>query len=173
MLRMVTSGKPFDADAAVHPVGGFFAVFVHAVQRVEHRGHHRHRAQPRIVQDFVVKLLVGGAAVNGERDRNHFRLLVELAHDAGVAILHEAPTVSVVFTILKAFSGEGSVASTSPCSWAGRPMPNCSSGWPQASKPLRIDVSHGASGGNVHIAAHQNGAYGGAGLRAAPAAWRR
>ncbi len=57
-------GISVHADPAVHAVGRVFAVLVHSVQRVEHRGHHGHRTQVGVVQHFVVKLLVRRPAMD-------------------------------------------------------------------------------------------------------------
>ena len=70
-------------------IGRVLAVLVHALERVEHRGHHRRRRDLGVVQHFVMELLGMRDAVEGQRDRNHLRLAVEASHDSGVAVLHE------------------------------------------------------------------------------------
>ena len=44
-------------DVSRQPVGRVLAVLVHALQRVEHRGHHRRGRDLGVVQHLVVKLL--------------------------------------------------------------------------------------------------------------------
>ena len=78
----------------------------------------------------------------------------------------------MVLTILKEFAGEGSVASTVALVMGMSTLPDCSSGCPQASRCVSSMIGHGASAGNVHVAAHQDRADGGARLRAAQAASR-
>src|SRR5581483_8829485 len=53
-----------DPYRAVHAVGGFLAVLINAVQRVENRGHHCHRAEPRVVEDLVMKFFRGRSTMD-------------------------------------------------------------------------------------------------------------
>jgi len=78
--------------------------------------------------------------LNAQGDRNHFRLPVEHAHDSGVAILHNVPTGSVVFTILKALRGEGSVAKTSALFMGRSTEPNWQQRMSAGQQALWIDV---------------------------------
>src|SRR6202035_1830675 len=79
-----------DADASAHAISNFFPVIIHAVERVKNRCHHGHRTQACIIQNFIMKLPALGSAINVECDRNHVRLLAELAHDSCVAVLYES-----------------------------------------------------------------------------------
>ena len=82
-------GKSLHVDAAVQAVSDLLAIFVHAVQGVEHRGHDGYGAQARIVEHLEMEFLGPGIAMNPQRDRNQLGLFVEDAKNAGMAILHE------------------------------------------------------------------------------------
>ena len=59
------------------------------MKRVEHGCHHGHRTEARIIQNLIMKLPVGGSAMDVQRDGDHVRLLAELTHDSCVPVLHE------------------------------------------------------------------------------------
>ena len=77
------------ADAAIHAISDVFPVFIYVVERIEDSRHHGHRAETGIVKYFVMELLVGGAAMNVQGYGDHVRLLAELSHDSGMAVLNE------------------------------------------------------------------------------------
>ena len=78
-------------NVAVHVVGGFFAILVHALKSIEHSGHHHERRHLGVIQDFVMKFPGPGCAMNGELHRDHLRLPVKAAQNAGMAVLNEGP----------------------------------------------------------------------------------
>ena len=81
--------KTLDVDGALHCVRGLVAVLIYAMQRVVDRRRNRDRAEAGVIQHIVMKYFWCGAAVNGERHRNHFGFLAELAKNAGVTVLNK------------------------------------------------------------------------------------
>src|SRR3954452_20051012 len=106
-----------------------------------------------------MKSLCRSPAVNRERDRNHFGLPAELAENAGVTVLH------------KRTNGLRGVDDFEGIEWGGKRGQNLSlrhrqidhpeleKGMPASQKMLRINVGDGAGRSDIHVAAHEDGAY--------------
>ena len=146
-------------DCALHAIGDLFAVLVDALQRVEHRRHHRYRRELGVVQHLVVELLGLGAAADGQRDRNHLRGLAQAAEDAGMAVLHERAYRLGGVDDLEGVQrrsqrghhlgfGHGQVHQAKLQQWM-----------PAGQYTLGIDIGHGAGRGHVHVAFDQNRAH--------------
>ena len=103
-----------------------------------------------------MELLHPCAAMDAQRDWNHFRLAVEDAHDPGVAILDEGSHRLGCIHNLKGVerrrqSGQhfglihGQVDGT-----------KLQQGMSASQQPLGVNVGHSAGGLDIHIATHQN-----------------
>ena len=152
--------EAFHADAAIETISNFLAVFIHAMQRIEHGRHNRHRAKARIVQYFVVEDLRPGATVNGQRYWNHLRLFVEHAHDARMPILHEDAG---------RLGGVDNLESIQRRRQRGQHLrlihrqvnrSKLKQRMPAGKQALRINIGNRASSFDIHVAAHQHGANG-------------
>ena len=96
--------------------------------------------------------------MDGQRDRNHFRCLAELTQNSVVAVLHERA------------DGLGGIHDLERVQRRGQRGQHLSLGHGQihhaelhqgmaASQQMRgVHVGDGAGGGNIHVAAHQDGA---------------
>ena len=108
-----------------------------------------------------MKLLLAGAAVDVQRDRNHLRLTVEHTHNASVAILYKSSNRFGSVDDLEGVQRRGQ-SSQHLGLIHGQIDGTELQQWMSAGEQfLRIDISHRAGGFNVHITAHQNRADGG------------
>ncbi len=155
-------GKASNSDVALHRIGRLFAVLVHPMQRVIDGGGHCDRTQPRIVENFIMKNLVAGSAVNGQRHRNHVRLLAEFAENSGVPVLHERSHGFCSIYDLKSIQRRGKRGQHLRLGHGQVHHPELHQRMAASQQVSGVNVGNGAGGGNVHVAAHQYGADGGA-----------
>jgi hypothetical protein len=159
-------GIPLHAEHAVHAVGNVLAVFVGAMQRVEDRSHHGQRAEPRVVENFVMKFFGRRAVpssllnVHGDGHRNHLRLLPRHAHDPVLAILHESADRLGRVDDLERIQRRRQRGQHRGLRHRQIHFAKLQQRMSAGQQALRIDVGHGAGGGNIHIAANQHGADG-------------
>jgi hypothetical protein len=105
-----------------------------------------------------VKLPVGGAAVNVQGHRNHVRLLAELAHNSCVPVLHEGADRFGGIHDLECVQRRGKRCHHLRFRHGQIHQAELQQRMPTSEQMFGVHVGDGASGRDIHVAAHQNGA---------------
>src|SRR6266513_5432117 len=98
-----------------------------------------------------MKSLRRRSTVNGERDRNHLRLLAEFAEDAGVAVLHKRPDSFCGVDDLERIERRGKRGQNLCLGHWQIDHAELKQGMSASQKMLRINVGDGAGCSDIHV----------------------